>query len=167
MTSSLLRGAQRPDLIRPETLADLFEATAARQPGHAALVDGGVTLSYGELDALSWRVAARLTRLGAGPGRMVALWHPRGATLLALQLGIARAGAAWLPMDAEVPAERVQVCMEDGQALGVITTAERQPSLATSVTAWTPRPCWPRKRRTKAWRNSACVRALRGRTRPT
>ena len=136
MTSSLLRGALRPDLLRPETLADLFEATAARRPGHAALVDGGVTLSYGELDALSWRVAARLTRLGAGPGRMVALWHPRGAALLALQLGIARAGAAWLPMDADVPAERVQVCMEDGQALGVITTAERQPLLAPSLAAW-------------------------------
>ena len=50
---SHVRGPERPDLIRDEVLADIFEATARRIPGQIALVCGSRALTYGELDALA------------------------------------------------------------------------------------------------------------------
>ena len=48
----IVRGSNRPDLLRDETLPDLFEATAARVPNKTALICGasGRTLTYAELD---------------------------------------------------------------------------------------------------------------------
>ena len=59
---SLLHGPDRPDLLRDETLADLFEATAARVPGRTALIFGERRLSYAELDAASRCSASRSRR---------------------------------------------------------------------------------------------------------
>ena len=50
---AILRGPRRPDLLRDEILADLFEATARRLPDKAALRFGERELRYGELDALA------------------------------------------------------------------------------------------------------------------
>jgi non-ribosomal peptide synthetase component F len=104
MTSALpiLHGPDRPELLRGEVLADLFEATAARLPHKTALIAGGEHLSYGALNAAADLAAHRLILAGVRPG-MVGLWLPRGLELLICQLAIAKTGAAWLPFDAEVP----------------------------------------------------------------
>ena len=117
----ILRGSSRPELLRDEVLADLFEATAARQPDQTALVCGSLSLSYGELDERANLMAHHLLRQGVRPGQIVGLWLPRGIDLLASQLAIAKTGAAWLPFDADTPAERVMVCLEDAQAVGIVT----------------------------------------------
>ncbi len=108
---SRLLGPIRPELIRRECLADLFETTARRRPDHPALIFGEKVLSYGELDALADRVAGRLIEAGVRPGQIVGLWLPRGLDLLTMQLGIAKTGAAWLPFDAETPPERIAICL--------------------------------------------------------
>ena len=51
--AAILRGPQQPELLREETLADLFEHTAVHQPKQLALVFGDRQLHYGELDALA------------------------------------------------------------------------------------------------------------------
>ncbi|ALT78826.1 Pls/PosA family non-ribosomal peptide synthetase [Paucibacter sp. KCTC 42545] len=126
LTSELpiLRGPARPDLLRTEVLADLFEATARQLPEQIALRQGERQLSYGELDAAANRAASRLIEAGVRPGQIVGLWMPRGIELLVMQLAIAKTGAAWLPSDAETPAERVAVCLADAQAVGLLTCAE-------------------------------------------
>lgn len=116
-----MRGDERPDLLRSEVLADLFEASAARQPERTALVFGTLSLSYRELDERASLMAHHLLRQGVRPGQIVGLWLPRGIDLLASQLAIAKTGAAWLPFDADTPAERVMVCLEDAQAVGIVT----------------------------------------------
>ncbi|GAC1039433.1 non-ribosomal peptide synthetase [Pseudomonas sp. No.117] len=139
LSLSLVEGAARPDLCRDEVLADLFEATAARAPERPALLEGERSLSYGELDAWADRAASRLLAAGAGPGRVVGLWLPRGIELLVMQLAIAKTGAAWLPCDAETPAERVALCLEDARAVGVITGALFADLLARpGLQCWTP-----------------------------
>ncbi len=92
MTSALpiLHGPDRPELLRGEVLADLFEATAARLPHKTALIAGGEHLSYGALNAAADLVAHRLILAGVRPGDMVGLWLPRGLELLVCQLAIAR-----------------------------------------------------------------------------
>ena len=117
----ILRGPSRPELLRQELLADLFEASAASQPEQTALVCGALSLSYRELDARADLMAHHLMAQGLRPGQIVGLWLPRGIDLLASQLAIAKTGAAWLPFDADTPAERVMVCLEDAQARGIVT----------------------------------------------
>ena len=78
----VLRGPERPDLLRHEVLADLFEATAYAHPDTIALIAGNWQLSYAELDADASRAAHRLIEAGIGPGDMVGLWLPRGIALL-------------------------------------------------------------------------------------
>ena len=116
----ILHGPDRPELLKHEILADIFEATAARLPGKTALISGERHVTYAELDAAADRVAHRLIEAGVQAGDMVGLWHPRGIELLACQLGIAKTGAAWLPFDAEVPTERIAVCLDDAAAKALL-----------------------------------------------
>ncbi len=121
MTSlPILYGPERPDLLRHEILADLFEATAARLPHKTALIAAAGHLSYAELNAAADLAAHRLMAAGVRPGDMVGLWLPRGLELLVCQLAIAKTGAAWLPFDAEVPPERIAVCLQDASAKALV-----------------------------------------------
>jgi non-ribosomal peptide synthetase-like protein len=120
----ILAGAHRPELLRAETLPDVFEASARAHPEHPALIAGRRTLSYGALDSAAGRIAHRLLASGlAAPGRIIGLWLPRGADLLAAQLGIAKAGCAWLPFADDAPAARVTECLQDAGAVALITDA--------------------------------------------
>ncbi len=120
--ADVLYGPHQPELLRHEILADLLEASARRAPDHPALVCAGRTLTYGELDALADLAAARLIEAGIRPGHIVGLWMPRGVDLLVMQAAIAKAGAAWLPVDEDTPVERLLVCMEDAHSPALVTS---------------------------------------------
>ena len=93
MTEDILHGPVRPDLLREETLADLFEASAQRNPQRIALICGERSLTYCELDGAADRAASRLIAAGVRPGQLLGLWLPRGLDLLVMQLAIAKTGA--------------------------------------------------------------------------
>jgi non-ribosomal peptide synthetase-like protein len=141
--SDVLFGPQQESLLREEILADLLEATAARVPEQIALISGDRSLTYRELNAQAELVAARLLAAGVQPGQIVGLWLPRGIELLVLQAGIAKAGAAWLPVDEDTPVERLQVCLDDADGAGVLTSAAFAPRLAALADfAAAGRPVW-------------------------
>ena len=125
----VLQGPLNPELIRTEILADLLEATACRVPHQLALIFGEQQLTYLALNTQADLVAAHLIHAGVRPGHIVGLWLPRGINLLVMQAGIAKAGAAWLPFDADTPVERIAVCLEDANAVGIVTCAEFAPHL--------------------------------------
>ncbi|NEX59527.1 Pls/PosA family non-ribosomal peptide synthetase [Noviherbaspirillum galbum] len=134
---SILLGAERPEFIRDEILADLLETTARRQPDHPALIDGERVVSYGELDMAANRVASRLIAAGVGPGQIIGLWLPRGADLLIMQAGIAKTGAAWLPFDADTPLERILICLADASSPGLVSCESFEAQLAgAATTTW-------------------------------
>ena len=133
----ILLGPIRPDLIRPEVLADLLEASAARLPDKTALIFGDRQLSYRELNAQADRVASSLIDSGLRPGQIVGLWLPRGIDLLVMQAAIAKTGAAWLPFDADTPIERIAICLDDANALGIVSCASFATRLAPG-----DRPVW-------------------------
>ncbi|GAA4030992.1 Pls/PosA family non-ribosomal peptide synthetase [Actimicrobium antarcticum] len=135
--SDILHGPSRPDLIRTEVLADLFEDSARRAPGQIALMTGQSQLTYRELDAAADRVAAGLIASGVGAGQLVGLWLPRGIDLLIAQLGIAKSGAGWLPFDADTPVDRIAICLDDANAAGIVSCAH----FAAQLTA-VPCPAW-------------------------
>lgn len=119
-SESVAFGPARPDLIRDETLADLFGASVAAHSSRPAISGARGALTYRELDEATARLAGALRRRGAGPGAFVGLWIPRGRDVLIAQIAIARTGAAWLPFDADVPPERIRECLADVGALGIL-----------------------------------------------
>lgn len=118
----VLYGPHQPELLRGEILADLLESSARRAPDQLALVTSERSLTYGELDALADLAASRLIASGIRPGHIVGLWMPRGIDLLVMQAAIAKAGAAWLPVDEDTPVERLLVCMEDAQSPALVSS---------------------------------------------
>ncbi|MBO0802120.1 MAG: amino acid adenylation domain-containing protein, partial [Nocardiopsaceae bacterium] len=105
------------------TLAGLFEAQVARTPGGAALAWAGGELSYAELDERANRLARYLIGLGAGPERVVALVLPRGVTACVALLAAAKSGAAYLPVDPGLPAERIAFMLADAGPVLAVTDA--------------------------------------------
>jgi non-ribosomal peptide synthetase-like protein len=110
---SIVIGADRPDLIREETLVTLFSASAQQYADKTALVFHDQQLTYGELDKWSDVIATYLIKNGIGRKSNVGVWWQRGFELHAAILGIIKAGAAYVPVDREIPAERVEVIMEE------------------------------------------------------
>ena len=123
-TLSVIRGDQRPEFIRTEVLSDILEHTAEQYPNHIALIDQNRQITYAELQQQVDQIAQQLIQRGVKAGDRVGLWLPRGADLLIAQAGICKAGAAWLPFDMDVPVDRIQVCLDDAQAVGVVTSQE-------------------------------------------
>jgi len=125
-----------PDLLRDETLSDIFVATAQRTPDSTALVFAGERLTYAALDARAQRIADALAARGIGVGSFVGLWMSRSADLHAALLGILKAGAAYIPFDFDAPPERVAACMADCQARAIIVdgaTVARADGLSAPV----------------------------------
>ena len=144
---AFLLGPSRPDLVRNDTLADLFRESAARYATKTALVFGGQMLSYQQLDGWSEAIAHQLLAAGVRGGDFVGVWWPRGLALHALLLGILKSGAAYVPLDREMPAERVatvlaevgaRVCFAD-EEFGLPITRLAPVPLPTAPPA--PLPC--------------------------
>lgn len=112
-----------PELIRPECLPDLFEGTVDRHPAGAALAFGSETLTYGELEARANRLAHLLRARGAGRGHFIGIYLPRGIEAFVAILGVLKAGAAYVPLDPEYPAERVDAILRDAGARQLVTTS--------------------------------------------
>ncbi|WP_181019443.1 non-ribosomal peptide synthetase [Nonomuraea typhae] len=108
----------------PATLPELFRAQAAATPEALALVCEDESLTYAELDAWTDRVAAALAARGAGPERVVAMALPRGTGMVAGVLAIAKAGAAYLPIDTAYPGERIAMMLEDAAPVLVLASRE-------------------------------------------
>ncbi|PUA16860.1 Pls/PosA family non-ribosomal peptide synthetase [Glaciimonas sp. PCH181] len=119
----ILLGPLQPELIRDEILAGILEATAKRVPQQIACIFGDRRITYQELNHAADTAASKLIEAGVHAGQIVGLWLPRGIDLLIMQAAIAKAGAAWLPLDADTPVERIAVCLEDAQAPGIVTCA--------------------------------------------
>ncbi|MES2275336.1 MAG: Pls/PosA family non-ribosomal peptide synthetase [Bacteroidota bacterium] len=111
--AGIIPGANRPDLLRDETLADIFRQSALEHANHTALIFEDQSITYAQLNRWSDAVALQLTQNGIIPGNKVGVWHKRGIALHVAILGIIKAGAAYVPIDREQPAERVELVMAE------------------------------------------------------
>ncbi|MFE6488476.1 amino acid adenylation domain-containing protein, partial [Streptomyces sp. NPDC057757] len=106
------------------TVPGLFEAQAAAAPDAVAVTDAHDTWTFAELNARADRLARVLAARGAGPERIVALSLPRRADHITAILAVMKAGAAYLPLDTELPAERTRDMLDDARPVLILTTAE-------------------------------------------
>ncbi|SCG01912.1 Phosphopantetheine attachment site, partial [Streptomyces sp. Ncost-T6T-2b] len=107
----------------------LFARRAAAVPEAFAARDSHASLTYGELDSAVSALARLLVARGAGPGAVVAVALPRGTEMLVALLAVLRAGAAYLPLDPDFPAERLAYTVADAQPMLAVSTSAAAGSL--------------------------------------
>jgi amino acid adenylation domain-containing protein len=94
-------------------LHEMIETQARATPDATALITEAAKLSYGELDARANALAEVLQSRGAHPGSLVGLCMERSPALIISILATWKAGAAFVPLDTEYPAERLGVMLAD------------------------------------------------------
>jgi long-chain acyl-CoA synthetase len=115
-------------------LAELIREHALQQPTQPALVQGELTLSYGELDALMDRVAAALQRDGVRPGQAIALCGASTPWQAALFLGALRAGVVVAPLAPSVTPLAFAAMLGDAQAQALFVDATAAALLPAELT---------------------------------
>jgi amino acid adenylation domain-containing protein/non-ribosomal peptide synthase protein (TIGR01720 family) len=110
--------------VAEETVPSRFAAQVARTPDAVALTYQASSWTYRELDESADRIAHALAAQGAGPGQTVGLVFPRSAHAVMAILAVLKTGAAYLPIDPALPAERVEFMVADAVPVAVLTTAE-------------------------------------------
>ncbi|MET9519175.1 amino acid adenylation domain-containing protein [Streptomyces sp. NPDC002994] len=114
------------------TVPELFEERAAALPEATALLAAGASLSYAQLDARANRLAHHLRGLGAGPESVIGVLLDRGAELPTALLAVWKAGGAYLPLDPDIPADRVGQVLDDAGARILITQSAHSERIGAS-----------------------------------
>jgi amino acid adenylation domain-containing protein/non-ribosomal peptide synthase protein (TIGR01720 family) len=96
-----------------KTLVDLFKEQVRRMPGNIAIVYQDRQLTYALLDERSDQLAAYLESKKVKAGDLVGICIERSLEMVVGVLGILKAGAAYVPIDPEYPAERIRVILSD------------------------------------------------------
>lgn len=105
-------------------LDHLFEKSVEKFPDLTAIEQGSNVYTYSQADALANRLACFLAEKGVAPEEKVVIFLPRCAEVYIAMLGILKTGGAYIPLDPEIPAERVNFIMKDSGARLIITADE-------------------------------------------
>ncbi|MEE4186789.1 MAG: amino acid adenylation domain-containing protein [Gammaproteobacteria bacterium] len=116
------RGRQQ-DYPAGDCVQRMVEAQVARTPEAPAVRFGDTTLSYAELNAGANGLARTLARHGAGPGKRLAVACARSPQLAVALLAIVKTGACYVPIDADAPAQRCELMLDDSGADLLLTDA--------------------------------------------
>jgi amino acid adenylation domain-containing protein len=123
---ALAAGATAQEDYPVACMHELFERAAAERPQTIAATHDGAAISYEELNRRANQVAHCLRSRGAGPGTLIALLLEPSLEMLAAILGVLKAGAAYVPLDPEYPAERLSFVLEDtGAPIVVLQSSVR------------------------------------------
>lgn len=106
---------------RNQTIVQLFERQAEKNPGNIAIVNKEHKLTYAELNARADHLASRLRRKGIVPDSVVGLIGDRSLETVVGMLGILKAGGAYLPIDPEYPEERIAFMIRDSETRWIVT----------------------------------------------
>ena len=128
----MLHGLHRH--ARPEigyrTMAQPFEEQVRRTPDAQAVVtEDGDSLTYAELNARANRLARHLRGLGARAGAFVAVSMQRSPDLLVALYAVAKSGAAYVPVEPELPAARAEFMLTDAAPVAVLVDGCSRPGV--------------------------------------
>ncbi|HKQ04618.1 MAG TPA: AMP-binding protein [Blastocatellia bacterium] len=141
--------ATEADYPKDLCLHELFEQQVEQTPEAVAVICHDARLSYRELNRRANQLAHYLRRLGVGPDARVAICADRGLQMLVAVLAVFKAGAAYVPLDPQYPAERLRYMLEDS-APAVLLTQGRWRALlpplderVAVIDLDAPVPAWP------------------------
>ncbi len=108
-------------MMRPVfTVDDLLARSAARRPGHVALVDEDVRLSYSELDSRVARLARAFLDDGLERGERVAVWLERSVASVISMLAVARAGGVFVNVSPVLKSPQVSHILRDSRSTRLV-----------------------------------------------
>jgi amino acid adenylation domain-containing protein/non-ribosomal peptide synthase protein (TIGR01720 family) len=111
--------------FEPVTVAELLATRAELSPDDVALVFGAQQLSYRQFDDRVSQLARYLRAHGAAPETFVALALPRSIDMVVALFAVLRAGAAYLPLELDLPIDRLRTIVDDARPVLLLTTSER------------------------------------------
>ncbi|MDQ3788828.1 MAG: amino acid adenylation domain-containing protein, partial [Actinomycetota bacterium] len=114
------------------TLHGIIEEQVAATPDAIAVTFDGEHLNYAQLNAMANRIAHRLRAIGVGAETLVGVCAERSLELVAGLLGVLKAGAAYLPLDPEYPADRLAFMVADAAAPVVLVHSHLRDDLPTT-----------------------------------
>lgn len=100
---------------------ELIEAQVDRTPDAIAVAFKDAQLTYRELNERANRLAHHLRAIGVGPEVLVPIYMDRGPDIVVAILGILKAGAAYVPVDATYPKERLATIVAEAGASIVVS----------------------------------------------
>lgn len=118
---------------------ELVEDVAARTP-LAIAVSGDTDWTYAELNARANRVAATLLVDGLPAESVVAVITGRTLPWAAAVLGVLKAGAVYLPIEPDCPADRVSHLLRRSDARTVLVADDAGAQLSAALTTWDGEP---------------------------
>ncbi|MEP7273520.1 MAG: amino acid adenylation domain-containing protein, partial [Acidobacteriota bacterium] len=101
---------------------ELFEEQVQRDSGAIAVFCGQESISYGELNRRSNKLAHHLRGLGVGPETLVGVCIDRSINWIVTLSGILKAGGAHVSMDPTYPVDRLAFMIADAQVPVLLTT---------------------------------------------
>ncbi|TBV09264.1 non-ribosomal peptide synthetase [Phytopseudomonas dryadis] len=125
--------ATQADYPLEHRVHQLIEAQVERAPQGTALVFGGQSLSYAELNARANRLAHRLIALGVQPDGLVGIAVERSIEMVVGLLAILKAGGAYVPLDPDYPTERLAYMLEDSGVKLLLSQSHLDLPLAEGV----------------------------------
>ncbi|MEL6867924.1 MAG: condensation domain-containing protein, partial [Bacteroidota bacterium] len=102
----------------------LIEEMGGKHGDEWAVVDPQNKLSYAQLNQGANAIAAQLVALGLQKNEVIGLYARRSVDMIMGMVGILKAGAAYLPLDPEYPAERIEYMLTDSGARILLTQAD-------------------------------------------
>ena len=108
--------ATRVELGADQCIHELFEAVVRKTPEATALIEYDTELSYRALNTRANRLAHTLIARGAGEGSLLPLVAERSIDAIVAMLAVLKAGAAYVPVDPSLPAERLRFVLSDVHA---------------------------------------------------
>jgi amino acid adenylation domain-containing protein/non-ribosomal peptide synthase protein (TIGR01720 family) len=109
------------ELLENRTIHELFEEQVEKTPGNTAVVYEGQKMTYDQLNQKANRLARALRRKGVGPDTIVGIMIDRSIEMITAVLGVLKAGGAYLPMETELPINRLVSMLDDCQVSLLIT----------------------------------------------
>lgn len=109
------------DYPRDKCVHQLFEEQVAKTPDKVAVVACDKTLTYTELNEQANRIAHALIAKGVKKNDIIAFQVSRKSCLIALMLGVLKAGASYMPIDPNYPKDRVEYMVSDAGARFCVT----------------------------------------------
>ena len=128
--------ATGPSRLPEARLEHVFERTADETPEATALEHEGRATSYADLDARANQLAHVLADRGVRPGARVALFLERSPETYVALLGALKAGAAFVPVDPDSPADRLAYVADDAGVDLLLTSTALADTVAPLGRAW-------------------------------
>ncbi|RLT97984.1 non-ribosomal peptide synthetase [Ketobacter sp.] len=104
-----------------DTIHQRFEASVAAAPERVAVSMDGLSLTYGDLNARSNRLAHYLRNQGVKANDLVGVCLNRSLDMVVTILAVLKAGGAYVPLDPTNPQERIHFILDDADVVALIT----------------------------------------------